>query len=80
MIILKFFLFVFLFGLVAIALFLLSIWQQIRNGFRRFRGQDEPQQPHVNGNVVIDHRSPEEVAKKIIPQDEGEYVDYTEQP
>ena len=32
MIILKFLLFLFIFGLVAIAIFLLSVWQQMRSG------------------------------------------------
>ena len=78
MIILKFLFLLFIFGLIAIVVFLLSVWQQVKNGFRRFREQDSQQQTHVDGNVVIDRRSPEDVSKKIIPKDEGEYVDYTE--
>lgn len=78
MIILKFLFLLFIFGLIAIVVFLLSVWQQVKNGFRRFREQDGQQQTHVDGNVVIDRRSPEDVSKKIIPKDEGEYVDYTE--
>ena len=79
MIILKFLLFLFIFGLVAIAIFLLSVWQQVRSGYRRFREQGSQQQQHVDGNVVIDHRSPEDASKKIIPKDEGEYVDFSEE-
>ena len=79
MIILKFLLFLFIFGLVAIAIFLLSVWQQVKSGYRRFREQGSPQQQHVAGNVVIDRRSPEDASKKIIPKDEGEYVDFSEE-
>ena len=79
MIILKFLLFLFIFGLVAIAIFLLSVWQQVRSGYRRFREQGSQQQQHVDGNVVSDRRSPEDASKKIIPKDEGEYVDFSEE-
>ena len=78
MIILKFLFFLFIFGLVAIAIFLLSVWQQVKSGYRRFREQGSQQQ-HVDGNVVIDRRSPEDASKKIIPKDEGEYVDFSEE-
>lgn len=78
MIILKFLLLLFVLGIIAVMVFLLSVWQQVKSGYRRFRQHDGRQQTHVNGNVVIDRRSPEDAAKKIIPQDEGEYVDYTE--
>ena len=79
MIILKFLLFLFIFGVVAIAIFLLSVWQQVKSGYRHFREQGSQQQTHVDGNVVIDRRSPEDASKKIIPKDEGEYVEYTEE-
>ena len=79
MIILKFLLFIFIFGIVAVAVFLLSVWQQVKSGYRRFREQGSQQQTHVDGNVVIDRRSPEDVSKKIIPKDEGEYVDFSEE-
>lgn len=32
----------------------------------------------VGGNVIIDRRDPKETTRKIIPDDEGEYVDYEE--
>lgn len=79
MIILKVLFFILLLGLIAIIVFLLSVWQQVRSGFRRFRQQGNAQQTHVDGNVVIDRRTPEEAAKKIIPRDEGEYVDFSEE-
>ena len=79
MIILKFLLFLFIFGLVAIAIFLLSVWQPVRSGYRRFREQGSQQQQHVDENVVIDRRSPEDASTKIIPKDEGEYVDFSEE-
>ena len=41
--------------------------------------QGGQQQQHVDGNVVIDRRSPEDASKKIIPKDEGDYVDFSEE-
>lgn len=79
MIILKFLLLLFLLAIFAIVAFLLSVWQQVKSGFRRFREQGNHTQTHVGGNVVIDRRTPEEAAKKIIPHDEGEYVDFSEE-
>ena len=65
MIILKFLLLLLLFGFLAIVVFLLSVWQQVRSGFRRFREQAGEQQTHVDGNVVIDRRSDEEAGKSL---------------
>ena len=79
MIILKFLFFLLIFGLIAIAIFLLSVWQQVKSGYRRFREQGSQRQTNVDGNVVIDRRSPEDASKKIIPKDEGEYVDFSEE-
>jgi hypothetical protein len=79
MIILKFLFFLLIFGIIAIAIFLLSVWQQVKSGYRRFREQGSQQQTNVDGNVVIDRRSPEDASKKIIPKDEGEYVDFSEE-
>ena len=79
MIILKFLFFLLIFGLIAIAIFLLSVWQQVKSGYRRFREQGSQQHTNVDGNVVIDRRSPEDASKKIIPKDEGEYVDFSEE-
>ena len=79
MIILKFLFFLLIFGFIAIAIFLLSVWQQVKSGYRRFREQGSQQQTNVDGNVVIDRRSPEDASKKIIPKDEGEYVDFSEE-
>jgi len=78
MFILKFLFVLLLLGFFAIVVFLFSVWQQVKGGFRRFRqeaGQRQPQQQE-DGNIVIDHRSDEEANKKIIPSDEGEYVDF----
>jgi hypothetical protein len=79
MIILKFLFFLLIFGIIAIAIFLLSVWRQVKSGYRRFREQGSQQQTNVDGNVVIDRRSPEDASKKIIPKDEGEYVDFSEE-
>lgn len=80
MVVLKFILLMLLIGLVFTAVVLLSLWQQVRGAFRRFREQAGSQQDHIDGNVVIDRRTTEQANKKIIPRDEGEYVEYTEYP
>jgi len=77
MFILKFLFVLLLLGIFAILVFLFSVWQQVKGGFRRFRQESETQRKtQSDGNVVIDHRSEDEANKKIIPQDEGEYVDF----
>lgn len=80
MFILKFILLLLLFGLLLVGILLLSVWQQLKGVFRRFREQPGNQQEHIDGNVVIDRRTTEQVSKKIIPREEGEYVEYTEYP
>lgn len=77
MIILKFIFFLFLIGLFFVGILLLTAWQQLRNAYKRFRQQDNGS-GHINGDVVIDKRSTEKANRKIIPSDEGEYVDFTE--
>ena len=50
-----------------------------RNFTKRFKQQKENRQQSVNGNVVIDRRDPQQANKKIIPKDEGEYIDFEEE-
>ena len=69
-----------LFGLVIAGVVLLTVWQQLKGVFRRFREQSGNRQEHIDGNVIIDRRTSEQANKKIIPRDEGEYVEYTEYP
>ena len=80
MFLLRFLFYIVLFGLIAVLfvfLFLASAVRKLRN-----RGQQQPrssqprQATQADGNVVIDRRPTEDIGKKIIPKDEGEYVDY----
>lgn len=48
-----------------------------QQGFQRPR--DQKNASSGNGEpTVVDRRNPEEAEQKIIPADEGEYIDYTE--
>ena len=78
MFILKFLLYVvlaivFCAGIIAAALF--SKVNSIRKQFQQMNGQ---QRRDENGQAVTDTRSPEEARRKIIADDEGEYVEYEE--
>ena len=67
---------IFLAIIIVIAVAALSFYRQLRNAARRFRPKDTENRTKVGGNVVIDKRTEEARNKKIIPDDEGEYVDY----
>ena len=45
----------------------------------RFRERPQQREAKVGDNVIIDRRTPEETNKKIIPENEGEYVDFKEE-
>ena len=76
---LKLLLFLFLAAVVMAVVVAWSFVRQVRNAAHRFQQQpDAPNQTKVNGNVIIDHRTPDEANKKIISDDEGEYVDFEE--
>lgn len=64
--------------IIFIGLAAYSFYRQLRNAAKRFRPHEENYQTKVNGNVIIDRRSETEKQKKIIPDDEGEYVSYEE--
>ena len=79
MFILKFLFILFIAFIVTIGAF---VWQIFR-GFNKARKQfqDMSQQNRQSSNngkdtSIIDHRTPEEANRKIIPDNEGEYVDY----
>ncbi len=76
---LKLLLFLFIAAVVMAVVVAWSFVRQVRNAAHRFQQQpDAPIQTKVNGNVIIDHRTPDEANKKIISDDEGEYVDFEE--
>ena len=67
---------IFLAIIIVKAVAALSFYRQLRNAARRFRPKDSENRTKVGGNVVIDKRTAKARNKKIIPDDEGEYVDY----
>ena len=79
MILLKSLLIVFILGLVVILWMALSFYWQIRKATKQFR-QHTTKKSHRNadGNVIYDRRTPEQAKQQIIPDDEGEYVDFEE--
>jgi len=81
------FILLFLFAIVIIGLVMgYSFLRQLYRNIRRFQGKDgtytgtssEKHHTTADGNVVIDRRNPKETNRKIIPDDEGEYIDYEE--
>ncbi|MBQ7422313.1 MAG: DUF4834 family protein [Prevotella sp.] len=78
MFLLKFILLIFIAIFIVLIYTAYNFFNQVRNATKRFREQQPSQQTKVNGNAIIDHRSPEETQKKIIPDDEGEYIDFEE--
>ena len=79
MFLLKFILFIFVVGIVAILWMALSFYWQVRKATKQFR-QHTKKKSHRNadGNVIYDRRTPEQAKQQIIPDDEGEYVDFEE--
>lgn len=74
----KFILFIFIAALILLLFIAFSFYNTIRKASHRFQERQPQNQTKVNGNVIIDQRSPEETSKKIISDDEGEYVDFEE--
>ncbi len=65
-------------------IFAYRIFRQVRSATRRFRRPFEEQADasrrttFADGSSITDTRTPEQASQKIIPRDEGEYVDYQE--
>lgn len=87
MIFFKFILLLFVAALAVIILIAYSFYKQLHRVTRRFRPEDmegDGQRPngsaqrttHVDGNTIVDNRSEKERNKKVIKDNEGEYVDY----
>lgn len=79
MFLLKFILFVFIVGLVAILWMLLLFYWKVRKATKQFRQRTKREpQPNADGNIIYDRRTPEQAKQQIISDDEGEYVDFEE--
>ncbi|MBP5570988.1 MAG: DUF4834 family protein [Prevotella sp.] len=79
MFILKFLLILLIAFIVTIGAFVWRVFRGFNNARKHF--QDMGQQDRQPGNnsknpSIIDQRTPEEANRKIIPDNEGEYVDY----
>ena len=84
MFIIKAILFILLAGLLLIGFLVLSVLGVLNRARRQFFGKGGGQQPEsVNkttrdGQVITDTRDPQTANRKIIADDEGEYVEYEE--
>ena len=84
MFIIKAILFILLAGLLLIGFLVLSVMGVLNRARRQFFGKGGGQQQEsVNkttrdGQVITDTRDPKTVNRKIIADDEGEYVEYEE--
>ncbi len=79
MIIIRLLFFILLIILFVVGIGLLFLAFHVRIFTKRFKQQKQTRQQSVDGNIVIDHRDPQQANKKIIPKDEGEYVDFEEE-
>ena len=78
MMILKFILFLFIAMFILALVIAYSFINKVRETTRRFQERQNRTKTTVGGNVIYDRRTPEQSQKRIIPDDEGEYVDYEE--
>lgn len=85
MIFIKFIFLLFVLALAAIALIAYKFYKQLHRVARRFQPEDNDFQDQqssartsrqADGNTIVDSRSEEQRAKKVIKDNEGEYIDY----
>ena len=77
--ILKFAFFIFIGFLVLILWVAYAFYNQMTRTRRQFNPNDyQYQEPSSTENTIIDNRPMEERHKQVIPDSEGEYVDFTE--
>ena len=83
----KFILLLFVFALAVIVLIAYKFYKQLHRVVKRFNPDEaDPMAGQQNasgratrqadGNTIVDHRSEERRNKKIIKDNEGEYIDY----
>ena len=85
-VLLLFFLIVLLYVVFNVGALVLKVRRSLRQfqDNMRQQGSAAAQQGHrttttADGITIIDHRDPSEASKKIIPHDEGEYVEFKEE-
>ena len=86
MFILNFLLFVFLIVLVVVLYFVLHIFltmKKVKDKFKKYTGSDDgfsqTNSSSRQGDLITDTRDPSKAHRKIIADDEGEYVDFVEE-
>lgn len=79
-------LFFLLAGLIGTVVVIFLVATKVKGVADRFKQQSNwrprYQQDASSGSgepTIVDRRNPEEACQKIIPKDEGEYIDYTEE-
>lgn len=73
--------FIFLFFIIAAVIVIWiasSFVMKIRNTMKGFQKDNTERRKDTDEQTIIDNRNPHKTNKKIIPQNEGEYVDYEE--
>ena len=75
---LKFALFFFIFFLALILWIAYTFYKQIKRTRRQFNPYEQQEGTETKGNMVTDNRPIEKRNKQVIPDSEGEYVDFTE--
>lgn len=82
---LKFILVIFIIGLVAVCWIAYKFFKSVSDATKGVNRRNAQRQTRMqsgtygNQEGVVDQRNPEQVARKIIPSDEGEYVDFEEE-
>lgn len=82
----KIILIIFLIGLLVVGFSAAKFISIFREGARQFReqtkGSAQQRQQHRRSTTqtVVDHRDADEINKKIFKKDEGEYVEFEEEP
>lgn len=75
---LKFALFFFIFFLALILWIAYTFYKQIKRTRRQFNPYGQQEGTETKENTVTDNRPIEKRNKQVIPDSEGEYVDFTE--
>lgn len=75
---LKFALFFFIFFLALILWIAYTFYKQIKRTRRQFDPYGQQEGTETKANTVTDNRPIEKRNKQVIPDSEGEYVDFTE--
>ena len=71
--------FILVFFIVAFILLLATVYTFFRRIINRAKQFQQRERTRQTGNIIYDSRTPEETRRRIIPDEEGEYVEYEEQ-